>query len=101
MRELLDLKADLERRLKIVNDALGLLDQLDLPAKKIQSQKTKAQNLVSSSNGKVSNEDIRKVIAGTDGNFTVAAIVESVQKEFPSKELRRTAIPSVLFLMKK
>jgi len=49
----------------------------------------------------VSNREIRDVILAQEGEFQSSDIEAAIKAKFPSKELPKTKIPSVLFILKK
>ena len=49
---------------------------------------------------KITNNDIRDVVLAQDGEFTGANIESAIKVKFPSKELPKTKIPAVLYILK-
>jgi hypothetical protein len=48
----------------------------------------------------VTNKEIRDVVLAQQGEFQASDIEAAIRAKFPSKELRKTKIPSVLFILK-
>lgn len=77
-----------------------------LASSKAKGKKGRAANQpakpgASKSNGDVvTNKEIRDVILAQEGEFQSSDIEGSVKSKFPSKELPKTKIPSVIFILK-
>lgn len=108
---LLKVKAELERKLQVINEALEMAGGDIPPTPNRPFQKGHAasptnpqgESLVLTSappHSKVTNADIRYVIAKIEGEFTNSDVEAAVRQEFPQKILRKTAIPSILHSMK-
>jgi hypothetical protein len=120
VKSLIDLKADLERKLQIVNNALELLAESDgdsshpvlavAPAPMRASvdvneiePRSGSDKMASrptpraSGSGRVTNAEIRRVIGRMPGPFTASQVVNSVRQEYPMKELRKAKVPALLY----
>jgi hypothetical protein len=104
MNDLLTLKAELERKLKAINDVLELLASEGKPSAQ-KPRHTRTENNVASNGHSASNyitrADIREVIAGLKGEFAANEAEAEVIKAHPNKELRKTDVPNVLFALRK
>jgi hypothetical protein len=66
------------------------------------SKKRRSANGGPKSNGEViTNKEIRDLVLAQDGEFQASGVEAAIKAKFPSKELPKTKIPSVLFILKK
>ena len=121
MKTLLDVKADLERKLQIVNDALALLRETESASvprnvvvpdasspidagrpEAIRGNRTKAspKAVGEGLGGRVTNAEIRDIVHQMTGEFSASDVATAVRQKFPLKELLKTKVPSVLYELK-